>query len=165
MKTGFAVCIVFVTFASVQGASLRKSWYDLLPSIPQTENRVGDIWTNCGKAGDPVKINKVTITPDPPEKGKSLTVDANITLSEEVTKGDIKLTIKYGIIPIISMDLQLCDEVKAIGLQCPLEPKTYDGKLSVDIPSAIPGGHYSGNVEVTDQNGKELSCIDLDLHF
>lgn len=56
-----------------------------------------------------------------------------------MTKGDIKLTIKYGIIPIISMDLQLCDEVKAIGLQCPLEPKTYDGKLSVDIPSAIPG--------------------------
>ena len=49
MKTGFAFCIVIVAFTSAQGASLRKSWFDLLPSIQETENRVGDVWSDCSK--------------------------------------------------------------------------------------------------------------------
>lgn len=26
-------------------------------------------------------------------------------------------------------------------------------------------GHYTGNVEVTDQSGNELACINLDVHL
>ena len=36
--------------------------------------------STAAKAGDPAKIDSVTITPDPPQKGKSVTVKATITL-------------------------------------------------------------------------------------
>ena len=34
------------------------------------------------KAGDPMKIDKVVITPDPPKKGQSISVQLYFTLSE-----------------------------------------------------------------------------------
>ena len=34
-----------------------------------------------GKSGDPVKIDSVTITPDPPVKGKNVSIKATFTLS------------------------------------------------------------------------------------
>ena len=34
----------------------------------------------AAKAGDPAKIDSVTITPDPPQKGKSVTVKATVTV-------------------------------------------------------------------------------------
>ena len=59
---------------------------------------------------------------------------------EEVTGGEVKVSVKYGIIPVFSKTFNLCDEAKMIGLTCPLKPMMYpDGSLSVDIPSAIPG--------------------------
>lgn len=36
--------------------------------------------STAAKTGDPAKIDSVTITPDPPQKGKSVTVKATITL-------------------------------------------------------------------------------------
>lgn len=43
-----------------------------------------DMLCNClptaAKPGDPVKIDKVIITPDPPQKGKNVTIQATATL-------------------------------------------------------------------------------------
>ena len=39
------------------------------------------VFRHAGKSGDPAKIDSVTITPDPPVKGKDVTVKATFTLS------------------------------------------------------------------------------------
>ena len=40
------------------------------------------LYISAGESGDIGKIVKVTITPDPPQKGQDLTVEADMTLSK-----------------------------------------------------------------------------------
>ena len=72
-------------------------------------------------------------------KGKEVTVNVTVELSEKVTGGSIAVEVKYGIIPIYDTTLDLCDTLKEIGMVCPVAPGTYDKGLSVAIPSEIPG--------------------------
>lgn len=39
-------------------------------------------YRNAGHSHDPAKILKVTLSPDPPQKGKDLTVAADVLLSK-----------------------------------------------------------------------------------
>ena len=59
---------------------------------------------------------------------------------EEVTGGEVKVELKYGIIPIYSETLDLCELLKQIGQDCPVEPDP-NGYFTTSqlIPSAIPG--------------------------
>ena len=57
---------------------------------------------------------------------------------EELTGGEVKVSVKYGIITIFSNTLDLCTLLKDAGFTCPLAPKTYEGSLTQMIPNAIP---------------------------
>ena len=50
-----------------------------------------------GSPDDIGKISEVTITPDPPEKGKDLSVNADVTLSKTISyiAGSLKLHLKF----------------------------------------------------------------------
>jgi len=123
-----------------------------------------DIWKNCGDAKDHIQIRGVVITPDPPVKGKNIHVVLNATLNEVVAAGTVALDLKLGPITIFKKTLPLCSLVKPFR-PCPIEPGPIDIAIDELIPSAIPSGHYSGNVKAHDQNNEELACISLDLRL
>ena len=62
-----------------------------------------------------------------------------VSLEEEVTGGSIKVELKYGIIPVYSETLNLCDTLKAAGKACPVEAGLQSASITEDIPSDIPG--------------------------
>ena len=139
----------------------------------------------------------VVITPDPPVKGKPLTINATVALcrsvdhqaafhglifftAEQVTSGTVKVAVKYSIITILNKSYALCDLLVQAGTKCPVAPGTYSNVLTETIPSSAPSvryassinicfdcplftiqGKYTGNAEITDQNGAELACINL----
>lgn len=128
---------------------------------------LGDIWSNCGSADDIGKIGGVSVSPDPPKKGADLTVDANVTISEQVTKGSIAVKLQYFVlgIPVTVVDdtLEICST--DTGLTCPLDAGEHDIKFSREIPGNSPGGKYKGNAVATSSNGKRIICIDLEFNL
>ena len=61
------------------------------------------------------------------------------SIEEEVTSGEVKLSLKYGSIPIVDETLDFCDLVTQINKQCPLKK----GPLKIDfakqqLPDYIP---------------------------
>jgi hypothetical protein len=139
----------------------------LQKSIPTKGGKLGlgDIWSNCGSPSDPLKIVKVVITPDPPHKGQSLNVVASVIFGEQVTGGNVQVTAKYGIIPILDKTYDLCALLPDIQQKCPVTPGTHNATVTETIPGAAPSGHYTGSAVATDQNGKQLACIDFDIHL
>ena len=149
---------------SLQSISKFKTveWTSLLEA--KHRNGLGDIWSNCSQSSDPLKINKVTILPNPPKSQQPLSVTINVTLSEEVISGKIKVSLRYGIIPIYSDTFDLCSKLPLAGAKCPLPKGVNILTIKETLPD-IPSGHYTGGATATDQNGKELVCITLDMHF
>lgn len=48
------------------------------------------------------------------------------------------LTVKYGLIRLISTKADLCEQVSNVDLECPLEEGKVEVTKSVDIPAEVP---------------------------
>ncbi|KAL9100295.1 MAG: hypothetical protein Q9163_004313 [Psora crenata] len=83
-------------------------------------------------------IQKVDLTPNPPEAGKQLLIEAEGTFTEEVEAGAyIDLSVKYGLITLINSKVDLCDQMKEVDEQCPLAGSKVI-KKDVNIPKGVP---------------------------
>ncbi|GAM18885.1 hypothetical protein SAMD00019534_020600, partial [Acytostelium subglobosum LB1] len=117
-----------------------------------------DIWSSCGSPTDHFQIQNVTITPDPPVAGQSLNVTASGYLDEDVVGGYAHILIKYGIIPIIVDNQDLCSFPKS-PYHCPIISGEYERSVVGVIPADAPPGQYFGNISFTDMNNQEIACI------
>jgi hypothetical protein len=71
--------------------------------------------------------------------GKELVIKAKGEVKEEITKGAyVQITVKYGLIRLISLKADLCDQITNVDLECPVEPGTVEISKSVDLPAEIP---------------------------
>ena len=98
--------------------------------------------------------------------GKTLTITATGTLSQNVTKGSkIHLQVKYGLITIIKQTADLCDTVKNVDLDCPIEKGKTTLSKDVDLPKEIPPGKYSvvANAETKDE--ERITCLSATVEF
>lgn len=99
-------------------------------------------------------INRVDLTPNPPLpsvpsyaliggancdlSGKTLSITAQGNFTAKVCEGaSINISVKYGLITLIRQTANLCEQIKNVGMECPL-----DGIMSlskdVDLPGIIP---------------------------
>jgi hypothetical protein len=125
---------------------------------------VGQIWSSCGKSTDILSNLQVQITPNPPVKGQDVTVAASGTLSESITSGaKAQLTISVLGIPVINKSIDLCTADPSI--TCPIAAGAQSIKVTQMIPSTVPSGDYTGKVVATNADGKEITCVNLQLKF
>ena len=104
-------------------------------------------------------INKVDLTPNPPKpyvkthfdplftkwqsltlfnSGKTLTIEAKGNFTEEVKEGAyIDLSVKYGLIRLINQRTDLCEQMKNVDEECPLNGEKTITK-DVDLLKEIP---------------------------
>jgi hypothetical protein len=157
-----AVVLVVVVAAAV---AIPVQWLELESAKSLQKGRLGDVYKNCSKSTDPLHIISLTLSPDPPEKGKNLAISVEYDLTEEVTGGEIKVNIKYESIIPYDKTFDICAELKTVNMTCPIKPVKSRFTISEEIPSDVPGGHYTGSVVATDQKGQELACFDLDFHL
>jgi hypothetical protein len=88
---------------------------------------------------DILAIDYVDLEPNPPEAGKTLTIKASGTFSEDVEKGAyVNLQVKYGLIRLINQKADLCDQIKNVDLECPLKKGETILTKEVDLPREIP---------------------------
>lgn len=109
-------------------------------------------WTNAGSS-DHLKVSDVSFDPQTPVKGKDITVTLTGTLNTDVTSGEARSTLKYGIITVLKQNEPL--DAAAAGPYAP--------QIVIPIPADSPSGSYMGSVGLTDQNDQEIACINLSL--
>lgn len=71
--------------------------------------------------------------------GQTLDIKATGVLKKTVENGaKIHLQVKYGLITLINQETDLCNQVKNVDLECPLEKGPLELTKSVNLPSQIP---------------------------
>jgi len=118
---------------------------------------------SCGGPNDHLKNPVIKLTPDPPVKGGSLTIQASGTLDEAETSFNSNMDLNIKALGIISAS------VKG-GVPMSISPGAVAGPFSLTIgpfslPSNVPGSAVvTGQVHVTNGNNEPIMCIDLDLN-
>jgi len=117
---------------------------------------------SCGGAKDHMQNLKVTLSPDPIQKGKPFTVDVSGDLDEDLTAGSVNADLHITALGVIKSSVkQVVPFTSTPGLQ--------KGAFKLKIgPSTIPNVPGSvlvqGQVHLVDGNGEAVFCIDLDIH-
>ncbi|CAG8613434.1 9104_t:CDS:2 [Paraglomus occultum] len=121
--------------------------------------------TDCGRTSDILQIHYIELHPDPPQKGKELTIDAAGFLSETVDKGSyVDVVVKLGLIRLLQKRYDLCDEVTQVGKECPLDGyQTLHHTL--DLPKEIPPGRYSVDVNAFTPDHRKIGCLKVMVTF
>lgn len=86
----------------------------------------------------PMNQNMIA-NPNRVSSGQKLTISAEGTLLERIEKGaTVNLEVKWGLITLIKQTVDLCDELKNVDLECPLEKGKMVLTKEVDLPKQIP---------------------------
>lgn len=108
-------------------------------------------------AEDIVRITSVDLLPNPPKayvmllwlriseltkyrhSGTELVIKALGTVSESIEDGAyIQLQVKYGLIRLISTKADLCDQIKNVDMECPIDEGPLSITKTVSLPAEIP---------------------------
>ncbi len=72
-------------------------------------------------------------------RGANLTIQATGTVKEDIEDGAyVKLQVKYGYIKLIDTTVDLCEEIKNVDLECPIQKGRISIVKEVELPREIP---------------------------
>jgi len=122
----------------------------------------------CPKAHDSdiLTIQKVDLAPNPPKAGTPLVIKASGLVAETIEEGAyVALQVKYGLIRLISTKADLCEQVKNVDRECPIEAGILTFEKSVDLPKEIPNGKYTVLADVYTKDDKPITCLTATVVF
>ncbi|KAB5572533.1 ML domain-containing protein, partial [Coniochaeta sp. 2T2.1] len=122
----------------------------------------------CDKERDDdiIRIQSVDLSPNPPEAGTELVIKAVGTVYETIEEGAyVNLSVKYGLIRLINTQADLCEQIKNVDLECPIEKGVISIVKSVDLPKEIPPGKYTVNADVYTVDDKHITCLTAQVVF
>ncbi|MCJ1346176.1 Phosphatidylglycerol/phosphatidylinositol transfer protein [Peltigera leucophlebia] len=110
-------------------------------------------------------IDYVDLSPNPPVPGKTLLIEAKGHFSVEVTKGAyVNISVKYGLITLIRQTADLCEQMKNVDEECPLDGEKVIRK-EIKLPSPIPPGRYTVLADVYTSEGHQITCLEANISF
>lgn len=111
-------------------------------------------------------IEKVDLDPNPPLPGQTLTIKAKGDVKKKIEEGaKAHLTVKYGLITLINQDADLCDTIKNVDLECPLDKGDLSLTKDVDLPKQIPPGNYYVKADVFTKDSEKITCLEAHIEF
>jgi hypothetical protein len=117
-------------------------------------------------SNDLVIIDKVDLLPNPPKAGKELVIKASGTVYERIEEGAyVMLTVKYGLIRLISTKADFCEQIGNVDMECPVEPGKLTITKSVDLPAEIPPGKYTVFADVYTVDDVQITCLTATVAF
>lgn len=68
-----------------------------------------------------------------------MTIEATGFVKEDITDGAyVKLQVKYGYIKLLDTEADLCEEIKNVDLECPIEKGKISITKDIELPKEIP---------------------------
>ncbi|KAK4226350.1 putative Phosphatidylglycerol/phosphatidylinositol transfer protein precursor [Podospora fimiseda] len=123
-------------------------------------------YCDADRGDDIIDIEKVTLTPNPPEAGTTLVIEATGTVKEDIEEGAyVMLQVKYGYIRLINTQADLCKEMKNVEMECPIEKGKITITKSVELPKEIPPGKYTVLADVFSKDDDHITCLTAVVWF
>ena len=115
-----------------------------------------------------------------------LTIQAAGNFSEKIEKGSyVELTVKYGLIQLVRTRQDLCEQLKNVDKECPIEKGATVVEKEVEIPKEVPPvsigidllsapltlneqiaqGHYTVTADVFTSNSTKITCLTAGITF
>ncbi|KAJ7485926.1 ML domain-containing protein [Mycena latifolia] len=125
-------------------------------------------YTDCGPESDALKLESLTISPDPPVPGKDLTITAKGYARETIEDGAYAdVTVKLGLIKLLSKRFDVCEEARNanVSISCPVPEGKYEVVHTVALPKEIPRAKFTVQVRAYTVEEEEILCLDLKADF
>ena len=95
-----------------------------------------------------------------------MVIKASGTVKKTIEEGAyIKVTVKYGLIRLLSRTLDLCEQMGEVDLECPVQPGERVIAKTVELPKEIPPGTYNVVAHVFAANDDEITCLTATVKF
>ncbi|KAK0746649.1 ML domain-containing protein [Schizothecium vesticola] len=118
------------------------------------------------RANDIITIDEVVLTPNPPQAGANLTIEASGTVKQTIEEGAyVKLVVKYGFIKLLDQTVDLCEQIKNVDLECPIEKGKISITKDIELPKEIPPGKYIVNADVYSADDEHITCLTATVMF
>ncbi|OAA41117.1 phosphatidylglycerol / phosphatidylinositol transfer protein [Beauveria brongniartii RCEF 3172] len=115
---------------------------------------------------DLITINNVDLTPNPPKAGQDLLIEASGTVKETIEQGAyVKLTVKYGLITLLTTNADLCEQIGNVDLKCPVTAGDQTIEKIVKLPVEIPPGKYTVRADVYNADDTPITCLTATVTF
>jgi len=113
-------------------------------------------------------MESFTVSPDPPQPGKNLTVTVVAQAQQEITEGAYaNVVVKLGLVKILTKTFDLCEEARNndVSVQCPVEPGPYTVVHTVTLPKEIPPAKFKVEIRGFTTEDDELMCANIEADF
>ncbi|MDH6130710.1 hypothetical protein P3T37_000077 [Kitasatospora sp. MAA4] len=135
-------------------------------------------YTDAGLPSDPLQIESLLVSPDPPKPGSTVTLRINAVAVEAIEDGAyFDLVIKLGLVKLLQRRYDLFEELRGGGVDAlKLSCDTSDGKgpipkgrtvltAVIDLPREIPRAKFMLNVRAFTVNDDDLAALDIKVDF
>lgn len=118
---------------------------------------------SCGGPNDHLKNPVIKLTPDPPVKGGTLTIQASGTLDEAIGDFNTNMDLKVKALGVVSVSV-------SGGLPLSISPAAVQGPFSLTVgpfalPTSVPGSlDLTGQIKIVNSKNEAVMCIELDLN-
>ncbi|ODV60622.1 ML domain-containing protein [Ascoidea rubescens DSM 1968] len=111
-------------------------------------------------------INSLTITPNPPEAGSNLTIEATGFLKEDITDGAyVAVEVRYGYVKLVNQEFDLCEQIENVDMSCPITKGPRTIKKVVELPKEIPPGKYTVKAQAFTDEDEYITCLTASVTF
>ncbi|KAJ7181758.1 ML domain-containing protein [Mycena crocata] len=125
-------------------------------------------YVDCGLPSQPLQIESIEVSPDPPLPGEELTVTAKGHVTERIEEGAMaQVAVKLGLIKLLQKEFNVCQEARNANanISCPVEPGPYTVVHTVALPKEIPKAKFVVLVRGTTVAEEDMMCLDLKIDF
>ncbi|RKF78698.1 Phosphatidylglycerol/phosphatidylinositol transfer protein [Golovinomyces cichoracearum] len=158
-----AVCLVVDPFVnSSPQAAPQKILHDVGYPVP------GDNSLNyCSgyQEGEILRISEATFNPNPPQRGKTLSIDIVGQLSQKVEGAYVDVVVKLGIIKLLHTMIDLCADDPRANITCPIEKGPVKLHSEIEIPAQIPPALFYVHVQAYTNDDEDLFCLGSKVDF
>lgn len=125
-----------------------------------------------------VDFDSLVLNPQSPERGRTISLFGKGDVKEDITEGNLKLTVKLAGMQVFGHQSKACGNtsvplplglghIYVYGLTCPIKQgATAELEANVTLPIIAPGGNYQVELSATDSSdSKSLFCIQIALEL
>lgn len=133
---------LYVLSAAARSLSLFKDGQHVLDDdrkLPVDGENPFEYCDDSAKESDFITIERINITPNPPEKAHNLTIEAVGVVKQEIVNGAYaEVKVLLGRIRLLHKIFDLCELVGDVDLKCPIQKGETTVKKTVELPAEIP---------------------------
>jgi len=154
------ITLLFSSLVVSRGLSLFSSGQHVLDDSKKVPGTNPLEYCTAEHAGDILELEYADLSPNPPKPGQTLTITAKGKILEDIQMGAyVLLTVKYGLIKLVSTTADLCEQIKNVDMECPVDKGVITITKKVEIPNEVPPGKYTVWADAYTVDDEKITCM------